>query len=159
MPLITMRELHRMHRMCQNLFPRTHIATFAPAKARNIHVLFLQAKSFSLWHLCHKRKKSADSLRSLYFFGHDIGRQCLSSQWENSIECIECARICFQEPILRHLLLLKLETYMFSSCKPKAFHSGTCVINERNQQTAWGASTSLDMTSGANASHHNERTP
>ena len=68
---------------------------------------------FPLWHLCHKRKKSADSLRSLYFFGHEIGRQCLSSQWENSIECIECARICFQEPILRHLLLLKLGTYIF----------------------------------------------
>ena len=114
---------------------------------------------FSIWHLCHKRKKSADSLRSLYFFGHDIGRQCLSSQWENSIECIECARICFQEPILRHLLLLKLETYMFSSCKPKAFHSGTCVTNERNQQTACGASTSLDMRSGADASHHDEGTP
>ena len=88
---------HKFHFLNQNPFPNQYVTTFPPAEAMNIHVhntrglrgngqrvnLFLQAQSlFFTLAFVSRTKKSADRRRGLYFFGHDIKCQRLSSRSE-----------------------------------------------------------------------------
>ena len=86
---------------------------FQAWQTRQLSCWLLPASHKVTFHSGTCKRKSANSLRGLYFFGHDIECRCLSSQWGNSIECIECARICFQEPICATFAPAKTRTYIF----------------------------------------------